>query len=334
MRKKFNDGLCLMKAYPPHLGHLHLIDTAVKNCKTVHVMVCSLKNETIPGVLRYNWIKQHYKNNKNVIVIHCDQELPQYPSDCESEFVFYNQHWVPTVYSYIDKLDAVFTSEDYGNEFAFWLDIEHVLVDKDRVKFPVSGTKIRNSAFNNWEFIPDHEKSYFMKRVAILGPESVGKSTLSKKLAEHFSSEYVEEYGRTYTEKTGTTNLKTSDFIHIAKKQYKMNFAPMKVASKFLFCDTEAITTKVFADMYINKRNIPQLDEVIDKQKFDLWILLDIDVPWVDDGTRDFQGERKKHLKLLKNELESRGINYVIISGSNYNDRLQKAIFEVNKLLK
>ena len=113
-----------------------------------------------------------------------------------------------------------------------------------------------------------------------------------------------------------------------------MNFAPMKVASKFLFCDTEAITTKVFADMYINKRNIPQIDEIIDKQKFNLYILLDIDVPWVDDGTRDFQGERKRHLKLLQNELDSRGINYVTISGSNYNTRLKKAISEVNKFLK
>jgi HTH-type transcriptional repressor of NAD biosynthesis genes len=173
-----------------------------------------------------------------------------------------------------------------------------------------------------------------MKRVAILGPESVGKSTLSRKLAEHFKSEYVEEYGRAYTEKTGTKNLKTSDFIHIVKKQYKMNFAPMKVASKFLFCDTEAITTKVFADMYINKRNVPQIEDIIDKQKLNLCILLDKDVPWIDDGTRDFQGERQKHFKLLQNELDSRGINYVIISGSDYNDRLQKAIFEVNKLLK
>lgn len=334
MAKKFEDGLVLGKFMPPHLGHLFLIDTAVKNCKTVHVMVCSLKNETIPGEIRYNWIKQHYKKNKNVNVIHCNQELPQYPSECNSEFEFYNQYWVPTVYSYINKLDAVFTSEDYGNEFSYWLNIEHVLVDKDRVKYPVSGTKIRNNAFNNWEFIPDHEKSYFMKRIAILGPESVGKSTLAKKLAEHFKSEYVEEYGRTYTEKTGTKNLRTSDFIHIAKKQYKMNFAPMKAASKFLFCDTEAITTKVFADMYIKKRNISQIDEIIDKQNFNLCILLDIDVPWVDDGTRDFQGERQRHLKLLQNELENRGIHYVTISGSNYKNRLQKAISAVNKLLK
>lgn len=334
MAKRFKNGLVLGKFYPFHNGHAHLIDTAVKQCEVVHVMVCSLKRETIPGELRYNWIKEHYKKNKRVNVIHCDQELPQYPSDCESEFEFYNHHWVPTVYEYIEDLDAVFTSEDYGDEFAFWLDVEHVLVDKERIKHPVSGTKIRNNAFNNWNFIPDHEKSYFMKRVVILGPESVGKSTLSKKLAEHFDSEYVEEYGRTYTEKNGTLNLKTADFIKIVNKQYKMNFAPRKAATKLLFCDTEAITTKVFAEMYINKRNIPQIEDIINNQKFDLWLLLDIDVPWVDDGTRDFQNERKKHFKLLKSELDKRGIKYVIISGSDYNDRLKKAIFEVDKLLK
>jgi HTH-type transcriptional repressor of NAD biosynthesis genes len=334
MAKRFKNGLVLGKFYPPHLGHLFLIDSALKQCETVHVMVCTLERETIPGTIRYNWIKNHYKNKKGVKVIHCNKELPQYPSDCETEFEFYNQYWVPTVYSYVDQLDAVFTSEDYGDEFASWLELEHVLVDKQRNTFPVSGTKIRNKPLSNWDFIPNAEKSYFTKRIAILGPESVGKSTLNRKLADYFKSEYIEEYGRTYTEKTGTKNLKTSDFIHIAKKQYKMNFAPMKVASKFLFCDTEAITTKVFADMYINKRNIPQIEDIIAKQKFDLWLLLDIDVPWVDDGTRDFQGERQKHLKLLKNELDSRGINYVTISGSSYKTRFKKAISEVNKLLK
>lgn len=332
MAKRFENGLVLGKFYPFHNGHAHLIDTAIKQCKTVHVMVCSLKRETIPGELRYNWIKEHYKKNKNVRVIHCDQELPQYPSECETEFEFYNYHWVPTVYEYIEDLDAVFTSEDYGDEFAFWLDVEHVLVDKERVKYPVSGTKIRNNAFSNWDFIPNHEKSYFMKRVAIIGPESVGKSTMSKLLAEHFDSDYIEEYGRTYTEKTGTSNLKVSDFVNIAKRQYKMNFAPRKFATKFLFCDTEAITTKIFAEMYINKRDIPQIEEIIVNQKFDLWLLLDVDVPWIDDGTRDFQNGRKKHLKRLKEELKNRGINYALISGSNYEDRLKKAIFEVKQI--
>jgi len=113
-----------------------------------------------------------------------------------------------------------------------------------------------------------------------------------------------------------------------------MNFTPRKNATKYLFCDTEAITTKIFAELYINKRNIPQIEEIIDKQNFDLWLLLDVDVPWVNDGTREFDKERTIHFNRIKEELDIRGINYRIISGSNYEDRLKKAIFEVNKLLK
>lgn len=333
MPKRFKSGLCLMKAYPPHLGHLFLIDSALKQCETVNVMVCTLERETIPGEIRYNWIKNHYKNKKNVNVIHCDQELPQYPSDCNSEFEFYNQYWVPTVYSYIDHLDAVFTSEDYGDEFAFWLDVEHILVDKKRSTFPVSGTKIRNKPLSNWDFIPNSEKSYFTKRIAVLGPESTGKSTLVKNLAKHFKSDYAEEFGRIYTEKHGTDNLKLSDFKKIAKTQYKMNFGASKNPNKYLFCDTEAITTKVFADLYIGKKDIPEIEDIIDKQKFDLYIVLDIDVPWVDDGTRDFPDTRKYHLKKILDELNSRGLKYVLIScDGDYNLRTKQAINEIKKL--
>jgi HTH-type transcriptional repressor of NAD biosynthesis genes len=113
-----------------------------------------------------------------------------------------------------------------------------------------------------------------------------------------------------------------------------MNFAPRKNATKYLFCDTEAITTKIFAEMYINKKYISEIEEIIEKQNFDLWLLLDVDVPWVNDGTREFDKERTIHFNRIKEELDIRGINYRIISGSNYEDRLKKAIFEVNKLLK
>lgn len=333
MAKRFKNGLVLGKFYPPHLGHLFLIDSALKQCETVHVMVCTLERETIPGTIRYNWIKNHYKNKKNVKVIHCDKELPQYPSDCETEFEFYNQYWVPTVYSHIDQLDAVFTSEDYGDEFASWLNIEHVLVDKQRTTFPVSGTKIRTKPLYNWDFIPDAEKSYFTKKIAILGPESVGKSTLAKKLAKHFKSDYAEEFGRIYTEKYGTDNLKLSDFKKIAKTQYKMNMGSSKNPTKYLFCDTEAITTKVFADLYIGEKHIPEIEDIINKQKFDLYIVLDIDVSWVDDGTRDFPTKRQYHLKKILEELNSRGLNYVLIScEGDYNLRTMRAISEVKKL--
>lgn len=334
MEKKFKNGLVLGKFYPPHLGHLYLIDKAAEQCDQVHLMVCSLKKETIPGEYRYLWLYNHYKGS-NVNVIHCSEELPQYPKECNSVDEFYNKYWVPTVYKNVKELDVVFTSEDYGDEFASYLGVDHVLVDKERKKYPVSGTQIRNGAFNNWDFIPTFAKNYFMKRVVVVGPESTGKSTLVKNLATYFNAEYVEEYGRTYTNNKCTHDLNVSDFEKIANGQFLDNFCISRSKdTKLLFCDTEAITTKVFGEMYIDLRNNEEIELIINKQSFDLWLLLDIDVPWVDDGTRDFPNswEREWHMNRLKKELDSRNIEYVLISG-DYKQRLEKAVKEVKKIL-
>ena len=70
---------------------------------------------------------------------------------------------------------------------------------------------------------------------------------------------------------------------------------------------------------------------MIEKQRFDLYLVLDIDVPWVDDGTRDFQEGREEHLTRIKEVLEMRGIPYTLISGT-YEERFAKAIKQVEKL--
>ncbi len=332
MEKKFKNGLVLGKFYPPHLGHLHLIDTAAKQCEQVHLMVCSLQSEIIPGEYRHSWLYNHYKNS-NVKVIHCGENLPQHPEECTDLDEFYNKYWVPTVYKYVKELDVVFTSEDYGDEFANFLGIQHVLVDKQRKTYPISGTKIREDVFSNWEFIPKFAKSYFMKRIVIIGPESTGKTTLTKMLSEHFNAEHTEEYGRTYTNITGTKNLTVEDFEKIAKGQFKDNFLDSKKDdTKLLFCDTEAITTKIFGEMYIDLDINDTIELIIFRQRFDLWLLLDVDVPWVNDGTRDFPDKRKWHIDRIKEELESKGIKYVLISG-DYKQRFEKSIEEVNKII-
>ena len=90
MEKRFKNGLVLGKMFPPHLGHCHLINEAIKQCETVHVMICSLSREKIPGEVRFGWLKQIYKDIKNVNIIHCDDENPQYPHECPSVDEFYN----------------------------------------------------------------------------------------------------------------------------------------------------------------------------------------------------------------------------------------------------
>jgi len=90
MEKKFERGLVLGKFMPVHNGHLHLINTAAKQCEKLFVIVGSLKSEPINGILRYNWLKMIFEDDKNIEIIHCTDENPQKPEECESVDVFYN----------------------------------------------------------------------------------------------------------------------------------------------------------------------------------------------------------------------------------------------------
>jgi HTH-type transcriptional repressor of NAD biosynthesis genes len=334
MEKRFKKGLVLGKFMPPHNGHLFLINSALEQCEEVVLMVCSLKSEPINGILRYNWLKMIYEGQKNLTIFHVEEELPQKPEECTSTDVFYNQYWVPVVYKRAPDIDVVFTSESYGDEFAQYLDVEHVLVDIDRNTYPVSGTKVRTNPMEYWNFIPDIVKEYYTKRIVIMGPESTGKSTLVKNLAYEYGTSYVPEYGREYTEtiKKGS-ELTAEDFYHIAvTHEDRMLESHINNRMPFLFIDTEAITTKTFGQLYLGEFNDERVDEIIRHQWFDLIILLDVDVPWVNDGTRDFPTERQKHFDMLEKELWKSGKKFVVIRGNDYVTRFQKAKEEVDKL--
>lgn len=329
--KKYKNGLVLGKFMPPHNGHLFLIDTAISQCETVHVMVCSEPNQPISGQLRWQWLSEIYHFYPNVNIIWCDDENPQYPNECKSVDIFYQRYWVPSVYNRIKELDAVFTSEDYGDEFADYLNVEHVCVDQPRILHKVSGTLIRNDPHAYWEYIPKVVRPYFTKKVVIMGPESTGKSTLGKRLAAHYNTSYVEEYGRTYTEKTPYQPITQMDFTNIAKGHKSLVDKAIAKGEKIIFVDTEAITTKVFGEMYVKGFDSTEIDKYIKEQQYDLYLLLDIDVPWIDDGTRIFPEHRASHLTRLKAVLEENDIKYTMINGT-YENRYHKAINEINNL--
>ena len=329
--KKYKKGMVLGKFYPPHNGHMFLIDTALEQCESVDVFVCSLPTETIPGMLRTFWIWKHYRDSgtKNINVIPISDELPQTPEEHGDKDDFYKL-WCNVVNSNSVNLDAIFTSESYGEEFAEYLGLKHVLVDIERVTHSVSGTSIRNNPVENWEHIPAVVRTHFKRVVAILGPESTGKSTLTKQLAEHFDGDMVEEYGRDYTDETPAKELKYGDYLVIAYTHDTNIMDKLHDGTKsHLFIDTDGITTKLFAEMYLgDELENDEIDSVINQQvdQFDLVLVCDIDVPWVDDGTRDFSKieDRKRHLDKILNELTKRKIPYKIVSG-NYAERLEVA---------
>lgn len=325
---KYKNSLVLGKFYPPHNGHLYLIDTALENSETVHVLVSHNPKQSIPGKVRVKALREIYKDNSNVI-IHSgdDRGMPQYDYECKTLDEFYS-YWVPFVHQFVDNLDVVFTSEDYGDDFARYLGIEHYLVDKERIKFPVSGTKVRTNPFDNWEFIPKEIRPYFVKRIVIMGPESVGKSTLTERLANHFNTNFVEEWGRVIFERNGNY-VGLEDFIPISNGRQSIENIQIKHSNKLIFCDTEDITTYLFSKMYCpdDYQDIePQFLEILNKkEKYDLYILLKPDCDAIQDGTRQFLDERMKHYDEIKIELENRNCNFIEIGG-DWDNRFNESV--------
>lgn len=255
------------------------------------------------------------------------EELPQLP---EEHLDFWNI-WCDVIKrSSPDGLDVIFSSEDYGFELAKRLDIKHELVDKERIKQPISGTAIRNNPFANWQYIYHKAKPYFMKRIYFLGPESTGKSTTSKLLADKFDVNWVPEYGRfLYEEKNG--ELEFMDFCEIVIKQRDIENKLISNSQKpFIICDTETITTKVFCELYYPEE-FHKLDEFFDfhiKKQIEnnchFFIMHPDNVEFIQDGTRIFDNNRmrNKHFNMLITELDNWKISYTILY-ENHKHRIE-----------
>ena len=323
--KKYKSAYVLGKFYPFHLGHKFLIDTAISQSEKVTVLVCSLPTETIPGDLRYKWVSETYLNNPNVNIINFKEVVPQYPEEDPEHFW---DIWIDVAKRHCPAdLDVIFDSELYGEIYAGHLGIVNEVVDLDRQTYPVSGTMVRNNPLGNWSLIPDNVKPYFVKRVAIMGAESCGKSTLTKNLAKVYNTNYVEEYGRTVYEENnhGTFNsFSRFHFLDIIKGRQIIENAMIMQSNKLLFCDTEDLTTYLFYKMYfpddINQLCADIRNKLFDilgsKPKYDLYILLKPDCDAVQDGTRNFLSSRWDHYENLKKEMTNRGYDFVEVGGT------------------
>ncbi|CAN5410309.1 nicotinamide-nucleotide adenylyltransferase [soil metagenome] len=323
-QKQFTYGFTLGKFMPPHKGHLQLIAEAEKYVKHLYILVGTLPREPIPGELRFQWMKEL---NPNHTVIHITDDLPSYPH----EHPDFWKIWVAVFNKYLPaKPEVFFCGEDYGDDVAHHLGIKHIRIDRTKFPIVISATAIRNNPFEYWELIPEIVRSYFVKRIVLTGPESTGKTTLSQNLAEHYHTNWVEEYGRVHFDKVNGKLLR-EDFLIIAGTQAIKEDEAVRVSNKLLFCDTDQIVTQIFGELYLNE-SIQEIIEESKKRTYALFLLLDVDVPWVDDGTRDFPMLRKKHFERLRLELQNRGLPFVIISG-DYEDRMKRAVAAIDSLL-
>ncbi len=316
--------MLLGKFMPPHRGHQYLIDFASNYVDDLVILVCSLEREPVPGRLRYEWIRELAPR---ATVYHYAEDVPQEPA----EHPDFWQLWHDLIREFIPTgPDYVFASEEYGETLAQVLGAEFVPVDINRELCNISGTAVRNNPLENWNFLPDCVRPYYLKRVCVFGPESTGKSTLSRQLAEHYNTVYVHEYARPYLDPKGG-KCTYEDIPRIARGQAAAEKALERRANRVLFCDTDNLTTTIWSEVYF-KQCPDWLYSHAANQHYDLTLLLDIDVPWVDDSQRDLGNRREEFFELCRKRLEQYNRKYIVISG-NWQERMNRAIEAVDKLL-
>ena len=168
-----------------------------------------------------------------------------------------------------------------------------------------------------------------VKKICFYGPESTGKSAMAKKLASIFKTEFVPEVAR---ELITSNDFKREDIIMIGRAQTERIFQKVRKANKFLFCDTDLITTQIYSRHYL-KVVPPVLYELEKMVAYDQYFLFDIDVPWVSDGLRDLGDEKKREemFEIFRSELKRRNIPYILVRG-DWDEREQIIINALKNL--
>ena len=169
----------------------------------------------------------------------------------------------------------------------------------------------------------------------LFGPESTGKTTLARDLAEHYDTVWVPEYARQYLQDKWDREQQTcqpEDLLPIAIGQMRLENALARQANRLLVCDTDLLETKVYSEAYYQEQCDPVIGKYALENQYDLYFLTGIDVPWEADDLRDRPGQRMEMFSRFRRALEEYNRSFVILKGDRL-QRFERAIHHIDKLL-
>lgn len=173
-------------------------------------------------------------------------------------------------------------------------------------------------------------------KVVLFGPESTGKTTLSRRLAEHYNTFWVEEFMREYLQEKWDIEKRVCeprDIIPIATGQIDRENELSAKANKVLVCDTDLLELKVYSEAYYEGYCHPLLLKHALKNQYHVYFLTYIDVPWTPDDLRDKPHDRQGMFERFESALQLTNKPYVVLRG-NEEERFKTAVSVIDKLLK
>lgn len=347
--KRFKCGLVVGKFSPLHRGHELLIRRAIEGCEDVAII--SYSKPEFPGCgaeSRARWLAELFPQTHRLVVTDALLQsvsgpgtlgpfsvVPSNDAEAQLHRRFCGFLCVEVLKA---RVDAVFSSEDYGPGFAQELtrffrendptypEVEHVMVDPARSKVPISGTLLRTDPHRLKHHLSPVVYASFVERIALLGGESSGKSTLAQALAAHHHTSYVAEYGRELWDKKAGA-LIYDDLLSIAQRQIEREEQQARIANRFLFCDTTPLTT-LFYCRELFGRAPPALEKLAERPYHQV-VLCAPDFPFVQDGTRRDEDFRQRQHAWYLAQLNARGIEPFVVAGA-----LQSRLEQISSRLK
>lgn len=317
------------KFMPFHKGHEAMINFALTKCDLLTVLVCCSDKEKILSETRKNWIEESFKSVKNIEVNIFNYREAELPNTSESSQEVSNL-WSEIFKELYPDYDLVITSEEYGDYVASFMKIKHITFDIPKQLYPVSATAIRNDLFANWKFLPQSVKPYFAIKIVILGTESTGKTTLSKKLVKHYNCSVVKEAGRDLIANSNSFEFK--DLHLVASEHAKRIDQKIYGESPLIIIDTDIHTTMSYAKFIFNKE-LRVDDKIYNSNKAELYLYLNNDVEYLQDGTRLSESDRNLLDLSNRNILKEKSINFVEIKG-DWKQRFKRALKEIDLIIK
>lgn len=317
-------GLTLGKFAPFHKGHQLLIETAVNEVDELIVLIYDDPVINIALATRAAWIREIYPK---IVVI----EGVNSPNDTgyTPEIMKIQEDYVLSVLGN-RTISHFYSSEPYGVHMSIALNAVNRQVDVSRNIIPISATKIRKDSFENKKFIHPIVYKDLITKVVLLGAPSTGKTTLAEKLALHFGTQWMPEYGREYWEKHQINKrLTLEDLLKIAETHIEREDALVLQSNRILFSDTNAITTYLFSLDY-HGTALAALENLAKaaENRHDIIFVCDTDIPYDDTWDRSGDVKRKEFQQRIIEDLNNRNLKYYMLSGT-----IDERIEQVSKVL-
>lgn len=305
--KRPGDALVMGRFFPVHRGHAYLLARAAAAVAgRVHVVVAGTKGDFIDVSARASTAANLVPRNSLGSVLSALEVGRMGEPDGDSFWTPWLE-WVAAQRP-LKPVTTLVAADPKAERFAQLARLEFVLVDRTQVS--TSGTAIRREPWTYWNDIAPALRGPFTSCVALVGPEGAGKSTLAKKLRQHFKTSLANEYTVDFLRAEGRnqpTGPELSDAIW--NGQTEAWAAAKARATRFFIADTDHLTLALWS------RRLTGAVIKKEPQRPGLTLLLDDATPWLGPKDRDQPAQRQQLVTEFRRLLTGRGWDFHVIDG-------------------